>query len=1043
MTVTSTMSYVTYQGNGLTTAFPFAFLVLNASHLVVTLTDTTQSPNLVTVLNGSQYNVTGINVATGGTVTLPNPLTVGQTLSIRRVVPLTQNTSIINQGGFYPDVLEASLDYLTMEVQQLAEQASRTVEVPVGSGLDPNSYLTTVQSAATTASAAAGAANASQSAAAANQTAAANSASAASVSQNAAAASATAGAASAGAAAASATQAATAATSAATAASTATTEAVLATSGANSATASATTASSAAANAAASAGTASTASTVATAQAAIASAASSTALAALSSLQASALTAAAAASTAQAVLTSVQASALSASAASSTALAAMSSAQTAALSATGASSTALAALSSAQASALAASNSANAAAASQSAAAASAATASTQASNASASASTAQTWAQQAQSAITGAVKVDTNDTTAGYLSQKLVAGSNVTLTVGNAGGNETVSIAAPAPYDVSAHINDGIITARAMGLTSSALRIYNGQVDAFNDQTAQDTLNSVGQQYDGTDKWYSNIDPNTTLLLRAAAGNTGADWSLNNVALTMTGITTTASSQQDAAAFVFSGSSYIQNTSTTATNFIGDFTIECNLKPTSYITNGSGVAGSVQATSGGNAWLFGVTASGTIFFEIGNTYSGTGGITVISTATAPLNAWTNVVICRKGSTVTLYVNGVASGTGSSSQVLNAGGLYMGSFSSQLGNSAYSFFGSLSGFRLSQVARYSGNFTPPTAPFGNTVDGMTDVNTTLYAKLNGNVTDSSANALTLTANSITYGSTNPPISGSQYAIFNGTSSYISGTTGAASATVLSGDFTIEMYVNPSSLPASGSYMHLFSSETTSGDNTSVDFVLTNSGGTPQISWGSDSTGIITVNYTVPIGTWTHLAAVRQGTTAYLFVNGVLVGTGTSTQLFLDGGLVIGRHGTVSQYYFNGSIANFRISKCARWLTAFTPPAAPYSLGTGFALQCLPIAAVNGTPTTGRIVLRHQDLLGTVVPGTDLLVDVSSNGGTTWNTITTLAKADPWDAATNIITGSVALTGGSTAMLARIRTANNKPQRIRAEAFYWS
>ena len=151
MTLATPLSSVTYQGNGATTSFPFSFPVLSAAHLVVTLTDTTQSPAIVTALSASQYGVAGIGSPSGGTVSLSAGLAVGTSLTIRRVVPYAQTTSIVNQGGFYPDVLESALDYLTMEVQQLAEQSSRTVLVPVGSGLDPASYLTIVQTASTNA----------------------------------------------------------------------------------------------------------------------------------------------------------------------------------------------------------------------------------------------------------------------------------------------------------------------------------------------------------------------------------------------------------------------------------------------------------------------------------------------------------------------------------------------------------------------------------------------------------------------------------------------------------------------------------------------------------------------------------------------------------------------------------------------------------------------------------------------------------------------------------------------------------------------------
>ena len=124
-----------------------------------------------------------------------------------------------------------------------------------------------------------------------------------------------------------------------------------------------------------------------------------------------------------------------------------------------------------------AASSATAAASSATAAASSASTASTQASNASTSASTASTQASNASTSATNAassataaatsatnaatsataaassaaaaasgsssVKVSSNDTTAGLLLAKLTAGSNITLTETNDGGNETVTVAA------------------------------------------------------------------------------------------------------------------------------------------------------------------------------------------------------------------------------------------------------------------------------------------------------------------------------------------------------------------------------------------------------------------------------------------------------------------------------------------------------------------------------------------------------------------------------------------------------------------------
>jgi len=176
MTISTTSSSATYVGNGAATTFAFPFLVADVSHLVVTITDRTLSPNTITPLSSGQFGYTGIGNASGGTITLSAdpatglPLAMGKSLTIRRVVPYLQGTSIVNQDGFYPDVLESAFDHLTMCDQQLAEQLSRTIQVPVGSGVSPQSFYQSIMDGAKSAISSAAAASSSQVAAAAAAT---------------------------------------------------------------------------------------------------------------------------------------------------------------------------------------------------------------------------------------------------------------------------------------------------------------------------------------------------------------------------------------------------------------------------------------------------------------------------------------------------------------------------------------------------------------------------------------------------------------------------------------------------------------------------------------------------------------------------------------------------------------------------------------------------------------------------------------------------------------------------------------------------------
>jgi len=65
----------------------------------------------------------------------------------------------------------------------------------------------------------------------------------------------------------------------------------------------------------------------------------------------------------------------------------------------------------------------------------------------------------EAQAAFERKAKVSSNDTTAGYLNGKLVAGSNVTLTENNDGGNETLTIAATGSVGDSVSVDSVAVT--------------------------------------------------------------------------------------------------------------------------------------------------------------------------------------------------------------------------------------------------------------------------------------------------------------------------------------------------------------------------------------------------------------------------------------------------------------------------------------------------------------------------------------------------------------------------------------------------------
>lgn len=140
MTVSSTASRVVYNGDGTTTAWPFAFKITDSSAIVAIYTDT--NGNQTTLSYGSQFTAAGFGLDAGGTVTYPlsgSPIAVGTTLTIYRNVTPTQPTSISNQGAMWPSVIEAAFDRLTYIVQGFVDGLNRTLKISNtdGSSLNP------------------------------------------------------------------------------------------------------------------------------------------------------------------------------------------------------------------------------------------------------------------------------------------------------------------------------------------------------------------------------------------------------------------------------------------------------------------------------------------------------------------------------------------------------------------------------------------------------------------------------------------------------------------------------------------------------------------------------------------------------------------------------------------------------------------------------------------------------------------------------------------------------------------------------------------
>lgn len=131
MTISSEVTKIIDQGNGATTAFAYNFLIPTTAEGTVIYTDTAGTETVLVV--DVDYSITGVNNPAGGTVTYPltgSPAALGTTITIMRLVAYTQEDDFDNQGGFYPEAVEAALDQIVYQTQQLAEVQDRSLVFP-------------------------------------------------------------------------------------------------------------------------------------------------------------------------------------------------------------------------------------------------------------------------------------------------------------------------------------------------------------------------------------------------------------------------------------------------------------------------------------------------------------------------------------------------------------------------------------------------------------------------------------------------------------------------------------------------------------------------------------------------------------------------------------------------------------------------------------------------------------------------------------------------------------------------------------------------
>jgi hypothetical protein len=395
----------------------------------------------------------------------------------------------------------------------------------------------------------------------------------------------------------------------------------------------------------------------------------------------------------------------------------------------------------------------------------------------------------------------------------------------------------------------------------------------------------------------------------------TFTDSSLNGLTVTAVGntqISTTQSKYGGASGYFDGSGDYLSSTSNACSFGTGDFTVEFWFRAAAISTAYQHVVGDLSNS----------TTMGFGFYN--RIYATTISVGYTGTTFLSANQWYHYACVRQSGIMKLYLNGVVDATFSVSTNLSNTAFTVG----MQGGTFHPFSGYIDDLRISRFARYVSNFTPPTTALPTTASSTAADPyygyTSLLLHMDGssgltNFVDSGPNALTVTAAGNAQVSTTQSKYGGASGSFDGTGDYLAVASNAAFA-FGTGDFTVEFWMYITSRKAYG-------------------YILYTQGGSDALFVSFDAAGnylrltnagtVYAVSPTLNLNQWYHIAVVRSSGSSKVYVDGVggtAVACGAS---FVQTGPLIG--GAASANYFQGYLDDLRITKYARFTSAFTPP----------------------------------------------------------------------------------------------------------------
>ena len=199
-------------------------------------------------------------------------------------------------------------------------------------------------------------------------------------------------------------------------------------------------------------------------------------------------------------------------------------------------------------------------------------------------------------------------------------------------------------------------------------------------------------------------MDANTILLIH---GDEIADASIYTVPILNNGVTVSQTqSHFGSGSLYFNGSSYL----TVPVSVSGDFTLDFWIFPISNSVQYPTPFNFILKKSGLRDFYVHALSSETSFGV-----QTTSGFDQVSLPALPENVWTHFAAVRAGGTIKAYFNGVYQGEIVDTTALDT--LYLGALFELISQNITNFVGYLDEVRVSNIARWAGNFAPPSKPY--------------------------------------------------------------------------------------------------------------------------------------------------------------------------------------------------------------------------------------------------------------------------------------------------------------------------------------